>query len=86
LPQSLRKTAVAQWYLETGMSLDVERLFAEREAERYALHARYLNEQMVRVLKTIGFDQAYRRGQGQYLYDRDNRQYLDHWNRHYHIK
>jgi len=59
------------------MSLDVERLFAEREAERYALHARYLNEQMVRVLKTIGFDQAYRRGQGQYLYDRDNRQYLD---------
>src|SRR6478752_1912625 len=59
------------------MSFDVERLFAEREAERYALHTRYLNEQMVRVLKTIGFDQAYRRGQGQYLYDRDNRQFLD---------
>jgi ornithine--oxo-acid transaminase len=59
------------------MSLEIERLFAEREAERYALHTRYLNEQMVRVLMTIGFDQAYRRGQGQYLYDRDNRQFLD---------
>lgn len=59
------------------MGLDIERLFAEREAERYALHARYLNEQMVRVLKTIGFDQAYRRGQGQYLYDRNGQQYLD---------
>jgi ornithine--oxo-acid transaminase len=59
------------------MSLDIERVFAEREAERYALHARYLNEQMVRVLETIGFDQAYRRGEGQYLYDRNGRQYLD---------
>lgn len=59
------------------MSLDIESLFAEREGERYALHARYLNEQMVRVLKTIGFDQAYRRGKGQYLYDRNGRQYLD---------
>ena len=59
------------------MSLDIESLFAEREGERYALHARYLNEQMVRVLKTIGFDLAYRRGKGQYLYDRNGRQYLD---------
>ena len=60
-----------------GMSLDIERLFAERSGERYALHARYLNEQMVRVLKTIGFDRAYQRGKGQYLYDRDGQKYLD---------
>ena len=59
------------------MSLDIESLFAQREAERYALHARYLNEQMVRVLRTIGFDQAYQRGKGQYLYGRDGRKYLD---------
>jgi ornithine--oxo-acid transaminase len=59
------------------MSLDIEKLFAEREAERYALHSRHLNEQMVRVLKTIGFDKSYRRGSGQYLYDRDGAQYLD---------
>ena len=38
------------------MTLDIAELFAEREGERYAMHSRYLNEQMVRVLKTIGYD------------------------------
>jgi ornithine--oxo-acid transaminase len=60
-----------------GMSLDIERLFSDRNTERYALHARYLNEQMVRVLRTIGFDRAYRRGAGQYLYDQAGEKYLD---------
>jgi len=59
------------------MSVEIDHLFAEAEPQRYALHTRYLNEQMVRVLKTIGFDRAYRRGKGQYLYDRDGLQYLD---------
>ncbi|MGH7881182.1 MAG: aspartate aminotransferase family protein, partial [Candidatus Binataceae bacterium] len=59
------------------MNLDVERLATERDSERYALHSRFLNEQMVRVLKTIGFDRAYQRGKGQYLYDRHERKYLD---------
>ena len=59
------------------MSLDIEGLFAEAEADRYTLHTRHLNEQMVRVLKTIGFDRAYQRGKGQYLYDREGQQYLD---------
>jgi ornithine--oxo-acid transaminase len=59
------------------MSLDIADLFAEREAERYALHTRHLNEQMVRVLKTIGFDKGFRRGSGQYLFDRDGERYLD---------
>jgi len=59
------------------MSLEITDLFAEREAERYTLHARHLNEQMVRVLKTIGFDRGYRRGTGQYLYDRHGERYLD---------
>ena len=59
------------------MSLEIESLFAEAEADRYTLHTRHLNEQMVRVLKTIGFDRAYQRGKGQYLYDREGQQYLD---------
>ncbi len=59
------------------MSLEITDLFTEREAERYSLHARHLNEQMVRVLKTIGFDRGYRRGTGQYLYDRHGERYLD---------
>jgi ornithine--oxo-acid transaminase len=59
------------------MSLDIADLFADREAERYALHARHLNEQMVRVLRTIGFDKGFRRGTGPYLFDRDGERYLD---------
>jgi len=59
------------------MSVDIEQLFFDRNTERYALHARYLNEQMVRVLRTIGFDRAYRRGAGQYLYDQAGDKYLD---------
>ena len=52
-------------------------LFAEREADRYTMHTRHLNEQMVRVLRTIGYDVQFRRGKGQYLYDRDGDRYLD---------
>jgi ornithine--oxo-acid transaminase len=59
------------------MSFEITDLFAEGESERYALHARYLNEQMVRLLKTIGFDRGYQRGAGQYLFDHRGRQYLD---------
>jgi ornithine--oxo-acid transaminase len=59
------------------MSLDIADLFAKREAERYALHTRHLNEQMVRVLRTIGFDKGFRSGTGPYLFDRDGERYLD---------
>ena len=59
------------------MSLDIPSLFVEREAERYALHTQHLNEQMVRVLKTIGYDVGFVRGKGQYLWDREGAQYLD---------
>jgi ornithine--oxo-acid transaminase len=57
--------------------MDVASLFAEREGERYALHSRYLNSQLVRVLKTIGFDVRFCRGEGQYLFDREGTRYLD---------
>lgn len=59
------------------MSRDMASLFAEREADRYALHMRHLNEQLVRVLKTIGYDVGFVRGQGQYLFDRQGARYLD---------
>src|ERR1700758_4877636 len=58
-------------------NLDVSEMFVERQAQRSAMHARHLNEQMVRVLKTIGYDVGFQRGQGQYLYDRDGARYLD---------
>jgi ornithine--oxo-acid transaminase len=59
------------------MALDAAALFVEREEERYALHTRHLNEQMVRVLKTIGFDVRFRTGRGQYLFDPEGNRYLD---------
>ena len=59
------------------MSLDIKELIAEREVERYQLHSSHLNEQMVHVLKTIGFDKRYQRGVGQYLYDEHGAKYLD---------
>ena len=57
--------------------LDISEMFADRQFQRNALHTRYLNEQLVRVLKTIGYDVGFQRGHGQYLYDRDDDRYLD---------
>ncbi len=59
------------------MSRNIAELFAERERDRYALHSRHLDEQMVRVLRTIGYDVGFCRGEGQYLYDREGIRYLD---------
>jgi ornithine--oxo-acid transaminase len=59
------------------MDHDIASLFAAREAERYTLHGQHLNEQMVRVLKTIGFDVRFASGKGQYLFDAAGDRYLD---------
>ncbi|MCX7313054.1 MAG: aspartate aminotransferase family protein [Alphaproteobacteria bacterium] len=52
-------------------------MFGEREADRYEMHGRHLNEQMVRVLRTIGYDVRFGRGVGQYLFDAAGDRYLD---------
>ncbi len=49
----------------------------ERRAEKFSLFDRYLNAQMVRVLKTIGFDIDFVRGEGAYLFDAEDNRYLD---------
>jgi ornithine--oxo-acid transaminase len=59
------------------MTLDLARLMSGDRPDKYDLHTRYLNAQMVRVLRTIGFDRNYVRGQNQYLYDQDGHAYLD---------
>jgi len=58
-------------------NLDVSEMFVDRQAQRSSMHARHLNEQLVRVLKTIGYDVGFQKGQGQYLFDRDGVRYLD---------
>lgn len=63
--------------MEQRINYDIAALFADREADRYELHSRYLNEQMVRMLRVIGYDVDYCRGTGQYLFDRSGVRYLD---------
>lgn len=58
-------------------SFDMAALAAARENERYSLHSANLNEQMVRVLQTIGYDVGLVSGRGQYLWDRKGDRYLD---------
>ncbi|HEY2551542.1 MAG TPA: aspartate aminotransferase family protein [Streptosporangiaceae bacterium] len=60
------------------MPLDVARLLAERSGENFALHERYMNPQLARTLRTLGFDRNYVRAEGSYLYDDAGRRYLDY--------
>jgi ornithine--oxo-acid transaminase len=53
-----------------------ERL-AAIEGEELDLYARTINPQFVRLLRTIGFDKRWARGEGAYLYDADGTRYLD---------
>src|ERR1700733_11133078 len=59
------------------MRYNIVDLFEARERDRFVLHSRHLNEQMVRVLRAIGYDIGFCRGEGQYLYDREGSRYLD---------
>jgi ornithine--oxo-acid transaminase len=55
----------------------IRELLEARAGEEYQLYARTINPQFMRVLKTIGFDRVWSRGEGQYLYDSDDSRYLD---------
>src|SRR5277367_376720 len=61
----------------SSMPFDVARTFAERSGESFALHERYMNPQLARTLRTLGFDRNYVRGDGCYLYDDTGQRYLD---------
>src|SRR6516165_5907322 len=58
-------------------NLDFSEMFVDRQSQRSSMHARHLNEQLVRVLKTIGYNVGFQKGEGQYLYDRTGACYLD---------
>lgn len=59
------------------MAFDVAKVLRERHGENFALHSAVLNPQLARVLKTLGFDRYYVRGEGCYLYDDKGDRYLD---------
>jgi ornithine--oxo-acid transaminase len=52
-------------------------VLAERGPGEFDLHARNVNPQFVRMLRTIGFDRHWERAEGQYLFDSEGGRYLD---------
>ena len=59
------------------MSFNLAELLDQRHGENFQLHAKYLNPQLAKVVKTLGFDRFYTRGEGCYLYDDEGKRYLD---------
>ena len=57
--------------------MSILELIEQRLTENFALHEQYLNPQMVRVLKTIGYDHHYVKAEGPYLFDERGDIYLD---------
>jgi ornithine--oxo-acid transaminase len=51
--------------------------FDAQQGRQYELHERHINPAFVKMIRTIGFDKNYVRGQGEWLFDADGRRYLD---------
>ncbi len=49
----------------------------ENLGRQYDLHREHINPAFVKMLRTIGFDKGYVRGEGCYLWDADGNRYLD---------
>ena len=48
-----------------------------QQDRQYELHERYVNPAFVKMIRTIGFDKGYVRGQGAWLFDEEGNRYLD---------
>ena len=55
----------------------IGKLIAERTGEELELNDRYLNPQMGRILRTLGFERTWMGGEGAHLIDADGERYLD---------
>ena len=55
----------------------VSSILADRTGQEMALNERYLNPQMGRILRTLGFDKVWTGGEGAHLIDADGERYLD---------
>lgn len=57
--------------------LDLKQLIVSQRDNWSTMAQQHINPTFVRALKLLGFDKRYVRGQGAYLYDDQDRQYLD---------
>src|SRR5436190_11460095 len=55
----------------------IEEILSGRAGEEEALNQRHLNPQLGRILRTIGFDRRWVKGDGAYLVDENGDRYLD---------
>jgi ornithine--oxo-acid transaminase len=58
-------------------SPEIRELLHARVGEEMALNDRYLNPQMSRILRTLGFDRSWVHGEGAYLVDSGGERFLD---------
>jgi ornithine--oxo-acid transaminase len=58
-------------------SFDLRRVLEEHAGDGLELYGRHANPPFVRMLAAIGFDRAWARGEGAYLYDADGTRFLD---------
>src|SRR5260221_9382792 len=49
----------------------------QQQGRQYELHRQHINPAFVKMLKAIGFDKGYVRGEGCYLWDAAGNKYLD---------
>lgn len=59
------------------MSFDLREMVRAHQGKELSLLAEYINPRMAKVLKTLGFDPVYVRGQGAHLWDDRGNDYLD---------
>ena len=50
---------------------------SQQQGRQYELHDKHVNPAFVKMLRTIGFDKGYVRGEGAYLWDAQGNKYLD---------
>ena len=62
---------------ETAMHEDFLRWLEPKREQAFDLHAEHINPAFVKMLRTIGFDKGYVRGEGPYLWDAEGNKYLD---------
>jgi ornithine--oxo-acid transaminase len=72
----MQKAAPAPDFSPSTDSFSI-RSILENQTDRFENHFTYMNPQLPKVLKTLGFDKKYVRGEGPYLWDEEGHRYLD---------
>lgn len=76
-PHTYNEPALTPPHDRTNTRGYIASLLAARSGEQFRLHEEHLNSQMVRVLRTLGYDRNYVRAAGAHLYDEKGERYLD---------